>query len=191
MFRILGVPGAGDLSLAPGNGFVDPGSGEHVTIQQDGNLLAHVAGRQVRKFLSPFAIEFQGNHRLAGLVHTGFGILQILTGQDGLPLHILEFQQSRTAQHGNGFFRILDPGQFDDDPIPALPLDDRFRQAQFVDPAFDDPDRTVQGVVVHLCLRRILGLQHYMGTPLQIQALFHRTCQRLDEYGKRNHDGQN
>ena len=71
-----------------------------------------------------------------------------------------------------------------------LALDHRFRQAQFVDPAADDLDGPVDGIVIHLAFRRFLGLEHHMGAPLQVQALLHRTHQRFDEHGKRNHNGQ-
>ena len=190
MFRFLGVLGSGDLGIAPSDGFADPGSGEHVAVQEDGNLPAHVPGGQVGEFLRPFFIELERDHRLAALVCTGFGIFQIFPGEDGVPFHVLELQHGRLAQHGNGLFRILHSGQFHDDLVLALALDHRFRQAQFIDPAFDDLDGPVDGVVIHLAFRRFLGLEHHMGAALQVQALFYRTGQRLDEYGKCNHDGQ-
>ena len=190
MLRLFHGTVTGDLGAAPGNGFLHHRRGQHFPVQGDGDPLAHVAGRYVRKLLAAFIGKLHGYQRLVSVANHRLGVLQIRTGEYRFVIGILELQHRGLAQHVDGLFRILYARQFHDDAITALTLNHRFRQTQRIYTTFNDMRRPIQRVVIHFQLRRIHSLQHHVGTALQIQSLFNRTGQRPDVHNKPTHNGQ-
>ena len=172
--------GTCNLGISARNRFTDTRRCQDLAIQQDGNLVAYILCGQFGKLLGSFLIELKGNDRTARLIGTCLGIFQVLTSQDRIAFHVLEFKHSRFAKHGNGLFRVLDARELNNDPVPALTLDDRFREAEFVDTALNDADGTVHGIIINFGFRCIFGLKDNMGPSLKVKALFDRKRQRLD-----------
>ena len=140
---------AGDLGTAPGNGFLHHRCGQHFPVQGDGDPLAHVAGRHVRKLLAAFIGKLHGYQRLVAIANHRLGVLQIRTGEHRFVVGILELQHSSFAQHIDCFFRILYTRQLHDDAVAALSLYHRFRQAQGIHTAFNNMGRTIQRVIIY------------------------------------------
>ena len=177
---------AGDYCLAAGDCLVDARGGQYLAIQEDSNGPAYIHAGQHGKLLSPLRAEFQGYYILSLLVSLLTGILQIRTVENGFPFLILEFQHSGLADYLDCLIRVLDARQLHDNPAVALALHDRLCQAKLINTLLHDAHHPLHGILIHLCLRRILRFQHHMGTALQVQALPDGGCQRGykgEEYG--------
>ena len=146
---------AGDLGAAAGNGFLHNRSGQHFPVQGNGNTLANITGRYIRKLLAAFIGKLHGYQRLVAIADDSFGIFQVRTCQHGFVIGILELQHSGLAQHVDSLFRILYARQFNDDAVAALTLYHRLRQAQRINTALNNMGRTIQRVIIHFQLGRI------------------------------------
>jgi hypothetical protein len=69
-----------------------------------------------------------------------------------------------------GLGRVLHVGQLDEDPVLADPGQRGLGDTDGVDAATEDLDRTVDGLGVGLHVPGVLGLQHDLGAPTQVQA---------------------
>ena len=143
--------------------------------------MAYVGRRQIGELVGAFVGKFNGDDVLVSVFDLFLRRFQILTGQARRAAFVFKFHDGRLADRFDGFFRILFAGQLNDDAAGAFLLHQRFRQAHFIDTPFDDRDGAVQRVFRDRRIGRIFRFQDDMRAALQIQALFNRVGQRINE----------
>ena len=79
-----------------------------------------------------------------------------------------ELQLTRTAERLDGLFRIIDAGQFDDDAVLALKLDQRFGHTEAVHATLDDNLGSLHVFGRNRLTDRGLRLKEHLSAALQV-----------------------
>jgi hypothetical protein len=155
---------AGDLARTAGDRRLDRGCGDHLVVEDDGELSADVLRGRLAEALRPADVEAEVDDGLVGAaVEGGLGVDQLAALGDDPALHgnalaarVLrgkhvhvggalladeaEFELRRAAQELLQALRVLEARHLDEDAVGPLALDARLRGAGHVDAAADDLD---------------------------------------------------
>jgi hypothetical protein len=81
----------------------------------------------------------------------------------------MECELGRAPDCGDCLVRVLDSGQFDDDPAVTGQLEGGFGDAEGVDSPPQDLEGPRRHLGVHVHFGRVLGLEHDLGAAAQVE----------------------
>ena len=147
-----------------------------------------MAGRVGLEAIGGVGLQVELDHGRAQRVEADAGIPQVTSPQDRLrsvggeqgslidevEAGVDDEQLAGLAEEADGFFRILDTGQFDDQAAIAFDLNERLGHAERVDAVFDDALDGIHVAVLQLLLGRRVGLEAHVQAALQVKP-----CRKL------------
>ena len=134
-------------------------------------MTADIGSSELAEFLAAFFAKFEANQWLLVLPHLFLGVFQIFTGELHIAFFVFELKDSSLTDGFDGFLRILFARELDDDAVRPFALNDRFREAHFIDTLLHDIDDLGNGFRCHLILCGVFGLHDDVRAALKVEPL--------------------